>query len=240
MPGAGRAGQGRAGQDVRPAACGAVLHFGGSRRSGLVPGDHALHRQAARVAASRRWPSSCSPAARTMTTSADNSATASKRATPRSGPCPRTGWATSGRPADASSRCAATPMSSAPPRATGSRVARRPTTSAPASSRPTMPTMPCATTGPSKTPCTMCAMSPWPRTPVASAAPGVFAQLRTCALNLLRQAGHDNIRAARQTTGWSEQRCYICAGSCSGEQPWGQPAGRRLAGPRTVSPRRWA
>ena len=35
--------------------------------------------------------------------------------------------------------------------------------------------------------------------------PGVFAQLRTCALNLLRQAGHDNIRAARQIVGWSEQ-----------------------------------
>ena len=35
--------------------------------------------------------------------------------------------------------------------------------------------------------------------------PGVFAQLRTCALNLLRQAGHDNIRAARQIIGWSEQ-----------------------------------
>lgn len=35
--------------------------------------------------------------------------------------------------------------------------------------------------------------------------PGVFAQLRTAALNLLRQAGHDNIRAARQIIGWSEQ-----------------------------------
>lgn len=35
--------------------------------------------------------------------------------------------------------------------------------------------------------------------------PGVFAQLRTCALNLLRQAGHANIRAARQIIGWSEQ-----------------------------------
>ena len=35
--------------------------------------------------------------------------------------------------------------------------------------------------------------------------PGVFAQLRTCALNLLRQAGHDNILAARQIIGWSEQ-----------------------------------
>jgi predicted transposase YbfD/YdcC len=35
--------------------------------------------------------------------------------------------------------------------------------------------------------------------------PGVFAQLRTCALNLLRQAGHHNILAARQIIGWSEQ-----------------------------------
>ena len=35
--------------------------------------------------------------------------------------------------------------------------------------------------------------------------PGVFAQLRTCALNLLRQAGHDNILAARQIIEWSEQ-----------------------------------
>jgi len=42
-------------------------------------------------------------------------------------------------------------------------------------------------------------------------APGVFAQLRTCALNLLRQAGHDNIRAARQTTAWSEQALlHLC------------------------------
>ena len=42
-------------------------------------------------------------------------------------------------------------------------------------------------------------------------APGVFAQLRTCALNLLRQAGHDNIRAARQTTGWSEHALlHLC------------------------------
>ena len=41
--------------------------------------------------------------------------------------------------------------------------------------------------------------------------PGVFAQLRTCALNLLRQAGHDNIKAARQTTGWSEQALlHLC------------------------------
>ena len=36
-------------------------------------------------------------------------------------------------------------------------------------------------------------------------APGVFAQLRTCALNALRQLGHDNIRAARQILGWSER-----------------------------------
>jgi predicted transposase YbfD/YdcC len=35
--------------------------------------------------------------------------------------------------------------------------------------------------------------------------PGVFAQLRTWALNLLRQAGHDNILAARQIVGWSEK-----------------------------------
>lgn len=35
--------------------------------------------------------------------------------------------------------------------------------------------------------------------------PGVFAQLRTCALNLLRQAGHDNINAARQIVGWSTE-----------------------------------
>lgn len=35
--------------------------------------------------------------------------------------------------------------------------------------------------------------------------PGVFAQLRTWALNLLRKAGHDNIKAARQILGWSEQ-----------------------------------
>jgi predicted transposase YbfD/YdcC len=33
--------------------------------------------------------------------------------------------------------------------------------------------------------------------------PGVFAQLRTWALNFLRQAGHDNIQAARQIAGWS-------------------------------------
>lgn len=37
------------------------------------------------------------------------------------------------------------------------------------------------------------------------AQPGVFSQLRTCALNLLRQAGHHNIKAARQTLAWSEQ-----------------------------------
>lgn len=35
--------------------------------------------------------------------------------------------------------------------------------------------------------------------------PGVFAQLRTCALNLLRQAGHANIKAARQMVAWSER-----------------------------------
>jgi predicted transposase YbfD/YdcC len=36
--------------------------------------------------------------------------------------------------------------------------------------------------------------------------PGVFAQLRTWALNLLRQAGHDNILAARQIIGWSQEK----------------------------------
>ena len=40
-------------------------------------------------------------------------------------------------------------------------------------------------------------------------APGVFAQLRTCALNLLRQAGHDNIKAARQIIGWSERKLLL-------------------------------
>lgn len=35
--------------------------------------------------------------------------------------------------------------------------------------------------------------------------PGVFAQLRTRSLNLLRQAGHHNIKAARQIPAWSEQ-----------------------------------
>ena len=41
--------------------------------------------------------------------------------------------------------------------------------------------------------------------------PGVFAQLRTCALNLLRRAGHHNILAARQTVGWSEQALlHLC------------------------------
>ena len=35
--------------------------------------------------------------------------------------------------------------------------------------------------------------------------PGVFAQLRTWALNLLRHTAHDNIRGARQTIGGSEQ-----------------------------------
>ena len=35
--------------------------------------------------------------------------------------------------------------------------------------------------------------------------PGVFAQLRTCALNLLRQAGHTNIKGARQIIAWSER-----------------------------------
>jgi predicted transposase YbfD/YdcC len=33
--------------------------------------------------------------------------------------------------------------------------------------------------------------------------PGVFAQLRTWTLNLFRQAGHDNIKAARQFAAWS-------------------------------------
>jgi predicted transposase YbfD/YdcC len=32
---------------------------------------------------------------------------------------------------------------------------------------------------------------------------GVFAQLRTWALNILRQAGHDNIHAARQFAAWA-------------------------------------
>ena len=41
--------------------------------------------------------------------------------------------------------------------------------------------------------------------------PGVFAQLRTCALNLLRHVGHRNILAARQTIGWSEQALlHLC------------------------------
>jgi len=35
--------------------------------------------------------------------------------------------------------------------------------------------------------------------------PGLFAQLRTCALNLLRQEGYTNIKGARQTVGWSER-----------------------------------
>ena len=34
--------------------------------------------------------------------------------------------------------------------------------------------------------------------------PGVFAQLRTWSLNLLRQAGHKNINAARQIIAWAE------------------------------------
>ena len=55
-------------------------------------------------------------------------------------------------------------------------------------------------------------MWPWAKTPAASAGqPGVFAQLRTCALNLLRQAGHDNILAARQIVGWSEKKLlHLC------------------------------
>ena len=41
--------------------------------------------------------------------------------------------------------------------------------------------------------------------------PEVFAQLRTWALNLLRQTGHDNISAARQTIGWSPQALlHLC------------------------------
>ena len=40
-------------------------------------------------------------------------------------------------------------------------------------------------------------------------APGVFAQLRTCALNLLRQVGYDNIKAARQIVGWSERKLLL-------------------------------
>ena len=39
--------------------------------------------------------------------------------------------------------------------------------------------------------------------------PGVFAQLRTAALNLLRQAGHDNIKAARQIVGWSDNALLL-------------------------------
>lgn len=35
--------------------------------------------------------------------------------------------------------------------------------------------------------------------------PAIFAQLRSCALNLLRQAGHTSIKAARQIIGWSER-----------------------------------
>jgi hypothetical protein len=36
--------------------------------------------------------------------------------------------------------------------------------------------------------------------------PGVFAQLRIWVLNLLRQAGHDNIKAARQVVDWSAEK----------------------------------
>ncbi len=42
--------------------------------------------------------------------------------------------------------------------------------------------------------------------------PGVVAQLRTWALNLLRKAGHDNIKAARQILGWSEQDLWELLG----------------------------
>ncbi|AXK40532.1 ISAs1 family transposase [Crenobacter cavernae] len=43
--------------------------------------------------------------------------------------------------------------------------------------------------------------------------PGVFAQLRTWALNLLRVAGYENIKAARQTLGWSpEALLRLCSG----------------------------
>lgn len=43
--------------------------------------------------------------------------------------------------------------------------------------------------------------------------PGVFAQLRTWALNLLRGAGYENIKAARQTLGWSpEALLRLCSG----------------------------
>ena len=52
----------------------------------------------------------------------------------------------------------------------------------------------------------MCAMSPRPEDASRIRRhPEVFAQLRTWALNLLRQTGHDNISAARQTIGWSQQ-----------------------------------
>ncbi|PRP68643.1 hypothetical protein BUE93_21210 [Chromobacterium amazonense] len=41
--------------------------------------------------------------------------------------------------------------------------------------------------------------------------PGVFAQLRTWALNSLRWAGHDNIKAARERLGWSpDQLLALC------------------------------
>lgn len=41
--------------------------------------------------------------------------------------------------------------------------------------------------------------------------PDVFAQLRTSALNLLRQAGHSNIKAARQSVAWSDQALlHLC------------------------------
>ena len=41
--------------------------------------------------------------------------------------------------------------------------------------------------------------------------PRVFAQLRTWALNLLRQTGHDDIKAARKLVGWSEEALlHLC------------------------------
>lgn len=41
--------------------------------------------------------------------------------------------------------------------------------------------------------------------------PGVFAQLRTLALNLLRHEGHSNIKAARQSLAWSDDALlHLC------------------------------
>ena len=146
-----------------------------------------------------------------MTTSADG-AIVSSGVTPRSGPCPLSGWAPSGRPSDASSRCAATLTVFStlrgdwqPRSETAYYVCSRELSALDAHHA---------------------VRDHWAVEnalhhvrDVAMAedasrirkAPGVFAQLRTCALNLLRQAGHDNIRAARQTTGWSEHALlHLC------------------------------